>query len=206
MLAALLITIVACDFPPEDFEIVYATWCDTSRYETVDCVYDGDTFYTGACAGDADETFRMLGIQAPELSSADQPEPECYGQEAADLLDELLLGERVRLEFDVECEGIFGRTLVWVFIEDPSPATISRIEQIGGFSDSVFSDTDFSDTESDDASTTINEVLINEVLIRAGYATLYKSDVANNIRHTTRLEDAQDDAEALENGLWRECD
>ena len=193
MLAALLITIVACDFPPEDFEIVYSTWCDTSRYETVDCVYDGDTF-------------RMLGIQAPELSSADQPEPECYGQEAADLLDELLLGERVRLEFDVECEGVFGRTLVWVFVEDPSPATISRIEQIGGFSDSVFSDTDLIDTEADEESTTVNEVLINEVLIRAGYATLYKSDVANNIRHTTRLEDAQDEAEALENGLWRECD
>lgn len=202
MLAALLITTVACDFPPEDFEIVYSSWCDTSRYETVDCVYDGDTFYIGGCGGDADEAFRMLGIQAPELASADQPEPECYGQEAADLLDELLLGERVRLEFDVECQGVFGRTLVWVFIEDPSPATISRIDQIGGFSDSVFGD----DSETDDESTTMNEILINEVLIRAGYATLYKSDVANNIRHTERLEVAEEEAEELGNGLWRECD
>ena len=89
MLAVLLLTISGCAFPPEGFELAYAEWCDTSRYDVVDCVYDGDTFYVGGCGGDADEAFRLLGIQAPELSTDDSSEPQCYGTEAAELLDEL---------------------------------------------------------------------------------------------------------------------
>ena len=198
MFAALLILNIACVFPPEDFEIITDEWCASSRYEVVDCVYDGDTFYLGGCAGESEEDFRMLGIQAPELASGDQ-EAECYGPEAADLLEELLLGERVRMEFDVECEGIYGRTLVWVFLEDPSPTIINTIEQIDGFSES-----DSSDDYEDSSST--SSILINEVLIRAGYATLYKSDVANNIRYSERLETAEDEAEEQSRGLWGACD
>jgi endonuclease YncB( thermonuclease family) len=199
MLATLLITSIACDFPPEDFEIVYSDWCDTSRIEVVDSVYDGDTFDIDE---DETETFRMLGIQAPELSRDPEVDPDCYGPEAEELLRELLLDQQVRLEFDVECLGYFGRTLVWVFIEDPSPAVISRINQIGGFADSVITD----ETESDNDSISVNEILINEVLIRAGYATLYKSDIDKSIRYTERLEVAEDEAEERASGLWGVCD
>jgi endonuclease YncB( thermonuclease family) len=200
MFAALLLMSAACDFPPEDFEILYQDWCDVSRREVVECVYDGDTFYTGGCGGDSDEAFRMLGIQAPELSSPDRPEPDCYGQEATDLLKELILNQQIRMEFDVECTDIYQRTLAWVFIEDPSPATITRIEQLGGFGTVGTG----GDTESD--LTSVREVLINEVIIRAGYATIYRSDIAKNIRYTERLEVAEEEAEAQGRGLWSACD
>ena len=202
MLPAFLLTHVACVFPPEDFEIAYASWCDTARTEVVDCVYDGDTFYLGGCGGDAEEDFRLLGIQAPELSTDEDEDPQCYGTEATDLLEELVLGERVRLEFDVECEGVFGRTLAWVFLEDPSPAALTTIEQIEGF-----------DLTEDSSADTItegeydpDEVLINEVMVRAGYATLYEGEVANNVRYSARLEDAVEEAEEQSRGLWGECD
>ena len=208
MFAALILH-MACVFPPEDFEIVYETWCDDTRYEVVDCVYDGDTFYLGGCGGDAEEDFRMLGIQAPELTVEEpsddaESEAECYGEEAAALLDELLVGERVRMEFDVECEGVFGRTLAWVFLEDPSASTINTIEQVNGFSDEQGTDLDSSDDE--ELSADSDEILINEVMIRAGYATLYESDVASNIRYTDRLEEAEEEASELSRGLWGACD
>ena len=201
MLTAFLLTQVACVFPPEDFEYAYATWCDTARSEVVDCVYDGDTFYLGGCGGDSEEDFRLLGIQAPELSTDNDEEPQCYGTEATELLEELVLGERVRLEFDVECEGVFGRTLAWVFLEDPSPAVISTIEQIEGFDEEI----DTTDTTADDRND-LDEILINEVMVRAGYATLYEGEVANNVRYSSRLEDALEQAEDQSRGLWGECD
>jgi micrococcal nuclease len=201
MLTAFLLTQVACVFPPEDFEYAYATWCDTARSEVVDCVYDGDTFYLGGCGADSEEDFRLLGIQAPELSTDSDEEPQCYGTEATELLEELVLGERVRLEFDVECQGVFGRTLAWVFLEDPSPAVISTIDQIEGFDEEI----DTTDTTADD-SEDLDEILINEVMVRAGYATLYEGEVANNVRYSSRLEDALEQAEDQSRGLWGECD
>ena len=194
MLAALLILNMACVPPEERIELAIPDWCDTPRYEVVDRVSDGDTFDLGGGAGEAEEDFRLLGIQAPELASGEDS-AQCYGPEAADLLEELLLGERVRLVFDVECQGFYGRTLAWVFLENPSPAALNTIDRIDGFP----ADTDIYNSD-------IDSVLINEVMIRSGYATRYQSDVAENKGYRELLEEAEFEAKELSRGLWGACD
>lgn len=58
---------------------------------------------------------RLLEIDAPEV----RPEPECYGDEAADRLVELMPpGSRVRVEADREERDRFGRALLYVWNED----------------------------------------------------------------------------------------
>ncbi|MFT4979359.1 MAG: endonuclease YncB(thermonuclease family), partial [Myxococcota bacterium] len=164
----------------------------TSERVTVECVYDGDTFYVGGCSdSEADDTIRLLGIQAPELRGGDNgEEPECYGTEAADFLAELLEGQTVVLEYDVECTGVFGRTLAWVWLEGTDPAVISMLQELDGLG--MIDDTSY-------------EVLVNELMLRAGYAELYENDVANNIRYDEYLDEAVEDAEEEAAGLWGEC-
>jgi micrococcal nuclease len=53
-------------------------------------------------------------IDAPESTS----EPvECFGANAAALNAALVLGKRVTLDHDVECEDRFGRTLAYVSVD-----------------------------------------------------------------------------------------
>lgn len=176
----------------ERADIIYKEWCQTSVRATVDCVYDGDTFYVGGCSDDsADETIRVLGIQAPELrGGSNGDKPECYGQEAADFLSTLLENQTVELEFDVECTGIYGRTLAWVWLEGSDPSVVSLLEEYDGIG--LIDDSSY-------------EVLVNELLVRAGYAELYESDIADNIRYTNQLEEAAEEAEEEGAGLWGAC-
>ena len=83
--------------PLEDrIDLIYETWCAPPREEVVGCVYDGDTFYTGGCQLSAEEDFRVLGVQAPELGpSSESGDSECYGDEAASFLDDLIMGRSV---------------------------------------------------------------------------------------------------------------
>jgi endonuclease YncB( thermonuclease family) len=193
MLGALAIAMIAGCTPLEErVDLLYAEWCATSERVTVECVYDGDTFYVGGCSdSEADDTIRLLGIQAPELRGGDNgEEPECYGTEAADFLAELLEGQTVVLEYDVECTGVFGRTLAWVWLEGTDPAVISMLQDLDGLG--MIDDTSY-------------EVLVNELMLRAGYAELYENDVANNIRYDEYLDEAVEDAEEEAAGLWGEC-
>jgi len=122
LLPTLLLTAcyqVPVDLPPYQGVPVEATdACAPARNETVACVIDGDTFDISRC-GDEElgERFRLLGIDAPETAKEDAP-AECYANEARDRLRNLIEGQEVLLEFDRECEGTFGRTLAWVFLEE----------------------------------------------------------------------------------------
>ncbi len=120
-----LLVLAACyrvpvDLPPYDgVPITESNTCAPSRVETVDCVLDGDTFDITRCGDDVlGERFRMLGIDAPEVAHEGNP-AECFAQEATDALEDRILGKDVLLEFDITCEGAFGRTLAWVFLVDP---------------------------------------------------------------------------------------
>lgn len=190
--ALFIATLASCTPLEERVDLVYQEWCASSERVTVDCVYDGDTFYVGGCSdSEADATIRVLGIQAPELQGgANGDEPDCYGQEAADFLAELLEGQTVRLEYDVECEGVFGRTLAWVWLEGSDPSVVALLEELDGLG--LVDETSY-------------EVLVNELLLRAGYADLYVGDVANNIRYSDRLDEALEEAEEDGEGLWGEC-
>jgi micrococcal nuclease len=57
---------------------------------------------------------RLIGVDTPE--TVDPTEPvECYGRAASDFTTRFLLGDRVRLEFDVERTDHYGRTLAYVW-------------------------------------------------------------------------------------------
>jgi micrococcal nuclease len=78
-------------------------------------VVDGDTAHVELDGRDV--TVRFIGIDTPESVAPGQP-VECFGPEAADYTSDRLEGDRVRLEFDVEREDRFGRTLAYVWIGD----------------------------------------------------------------------------------------
>lgn len=78
-------------------------------------VVDGDTALI--VIDGSDVRVRFIGIDAPESVAPDQP-VECLGPEAAAFVAERLEGERVRLEFDVEREDRFGRTLAYLWLGD----------------------------------------------------------------------------------------
>lgn len=95
--------------------------CATERDEVVERGEDGDTIKVGA---GGIESVRLLGINAPELEHADLGiEAECYGEESADWMDNLLRGRAVTLRFDAACTDEYGRTLAYVYYTDDDGET-----------------------------------------------------------------------------------
>ncbi len=168
-------------------------WCAPTRTASAACVIDGDTFDLKNCETDVGEDddaerIRMLGIQAPEL--AHESEVECYGQEATDYLRWVLTGRSIRLEFDVECKGVYGRTLAWVFVEgdedDSLHSELDKYNQLGVQEDGSI------------------DLLVNELMVRTGHARLYESE--DEGRYYDRLIEAGRQAAVSNAGLWSECD
>lgn len=76
--------------------------------------HDGDTITL-----EDGRKVRYIGLDTPEVAgrnSADEP----GAREATDRNKQLVVGRRVRLEYDVEREDRFGRTLAYVWIQDAS--------------------------------------------------------------------------------------
>ena len=80
-----------------------------AKSHTVAAVVDGDTIEI-----EDGERVRLIGIDTPETSS---PE-ECWGDEAYAHLASLIGSSKVRLEYDVEREDAFDRTLAYVYTVD----------------------------------------------------------------------------------------
>jgi len=78
----------------------------------VERVVDGDTF---VIAGGG--RVRMIGIDTPETVHPERP-VEPFGPEASAFAKQLLDGNNVRLEFDVQERDKYGRLLAYVFLED----------------------------------------------------------------------------------------
>jgi len=165
-------------------------WCDVPRDEAVACVLDGDTVDVGACGENDGERIRLLGVAAPEIAHEDR-EAGCYGDEAHALLDDLLTGERVRLEFDQQCADIYGRTLAWIYLEGDDRDVLRLLEDLDDLG--IREDGTY-------------RVLVNELLIRAGAATVFRADFADDVRFIDELDDAEDQAESEGLGLWTACD
>ena len=196
--SALLLSLGCVDLD-ERVETVIGSWCANPRSVTIDCVYDGDTVYAGSCERDQSEVFRLLGVSAPEVSS-DSSKGDCFGDESRVFVEELTLGQKVDLQFDVECEGTYERTLAWMVIEvDADDELADTVEDLS--SDDLESSPVVLDIEDDGTLS----VLLNALIIRAGFATIYDEAIAENIRYQNRLEDSMADAEASADGLWTAC-
>ena len=188
------IGLIGCT-PLEDRVVVYGDgWCAPARTETAHCVIDGDTFDLSDCDADlgseADfERVRLLGIQAPEISHGEEAS-ECYGDEATEQLERILIGRSLRLEFDEECLGYYGRTLAWVYVQgeedDPLRSDLDALGGLGVQEDGTF------------------DVLVNEWMVRAGYAKVYEND--GQKRYEDRLSEAQRQAAMSQLGLWGVCE
>lgn len=80
-------------------------------------VIDGDTFVVdnGTKKG---MKVRLIGVNAPESRNYKHKKEEPFGKEASAFMEQLLLNERVKLEFDVESADKYGRSLAYAFLEN----------------------------------------------------------------------------------------
>lgn len=73
-------------------------------------VIDGDTIVL-----DSGEKIRYLMVDTPEITHGLN---ECYGLEARDFNSSLVLGYKVRLEYDVQCTDAYDRLLAYVYVDN----------------------------------------------------------------------------------------
>lgn len=76
---------------------------------TVARVIDGDTVEL-----ESGEIIRYIGIDTPEST---QGADDCYGEEASIRNAELVEGQRVTIEYDLECTDRFDRLLGYLSVE-----------------------------------------------------------------------------------------
>lgn len=81
-------------------------------------VVDGDTIIVTIDGNDV--KVRMIGIDTPESVAPDEYYKENVpeGTVASDFTKELLSGKSVYLEYDVQTEDDYGRTLAYVYLDD----------------------------------------------------------------------------------------
>jgi micrococcal nuclease len=75
---------------------------------------DGDTIHVTFHGQDLD--VRLIGIDTPETVDPSQP-VQCFGEQASRFTHRSLTGRTVRLEFDVERNDRYGRTLAYVWLD-----------------------------------------------------------------------------------------
>lgn len=190
--AAVLLTSTGCynkpDFPP--FEGVpisvnggCADACAEYRVVKVACVVDGDTFAIDDCT--YGERVRMLGIDAPEVSHDGDP-AECYAEAARQELESLINGKYVGLSFDATCEGVYGRTLAYVWLLEAAGDDINA------------SDTGWFHADGE---------LVNKQLLSEGWVNRYdESDLEGDLCYGELLDLAAEAAENAGLGLYSECE
>jgi len=85
------------DYSNYNFKVVY--------------IYDGDTVKLSN-----GEKVRYIGIDTPEMNY-NNPPAEYFAQEAKEYNAKLVLGKKVKLEFDVVKRDKYGRLLAYVYID-----------------------------------------------------------------------------------------
>ncbi len=203
----LLPLLAACEPLPDDLpfpevgaEVPYlsssddgaAAACAPERPDRVACGIDGDTVDLSVCGGDA-ERVRMLGIDAPETAKPGQS-AECGADLAASTLDQVLTGQSVSLTFDRDCEGVFGRTLayVWMDADDAVRALgADDVEEMHALQ---------GDGDDEEA-----PVLINAWMLWTGLARRYDEDWVEPLREGPLLIAAERIARSRSSGVWGAC-
>jgi micrococcal nuclease len=172
----LLLMLTSCN--RYDIPILVNDWCDSPREETVAAVVDGDTIDL-----DGGERVRLLGVDAPEVyyeghddCSSQESMDCCYGLDSEDwLMEAIPAGTKVRLEFDLDCYGIYDRTLAYIWIVDE---------------------------ENPEAEIFINEELLKDGYARVYDSDV---EQAQDIRYLDSFRESQLLAQSNNAGLWGEC-
>jgi micrococcal nuclease len=102
-----------CTMPPKPANLVPAT---------VERVSDGDTVMLRFPDGRRRRT-RLIGIEAPELHIPD------LGQQAAAFAKQLLDGQPVDVEQDVEKRDRYGRLLAYLWLADGSMVNVTSVRE-----------------------------------------------------------------------------
>jgi micrococcal nuclease len=117
----------------------------------VEYVYDGDTLFVhpdGQANADS-EKIRVLSLDAPEVES-DYGEADCYGDEAAAYLAELIEGRVIWMTFDAKCEDEYERTLAYLHVGLEPDGFINRNLLRYGYARTFFWDDGLTATFDDD--------------------------------------------------------
>ena len=162
---------------------------DDLEDQRVACVIDGDTFDIVTCQSGDENRIRLLGVQAPEIST--EP-PECYGPEATAWMEANLGQELVTLTFDADCTGAFGRTLAYVWATGDLYDDLARDRRIEALTDYPFGGEE-------------PAVMLNEVLLRLGWARQYPEEIVGALYYQGRLDAAAAAAAADRIGLYAAC-
>lgn len=113
--AVAVLVLVGCN--PLDREEIYSAYrcrIDDSTH-TVAEVLDGDTIVLDDA--ETGEHVRLLGVDAPEIAhEEDGSSAECWGDESAAYMADLVYGQEVTLKFDAECTDKYDRTLAYVYL------------------------------------------------------------------------------------------
>lgn len=83
---------------------------------TVERVVDGDTVEL-----EGGQRVRYLMVDTPESTGG---KDDCYGQEAKTYNEQLVLGQTVTLEYDEQCEDMYGRLLAYVSVQGQEVNTL----------------------------------------------------------------------------------
>ncbi|MBU1032911.1 MAG: thermonuclease family protein [Patescibacteria group bacterium] len=110
-------------------ELDFIKTSTTQTNATVTKSVDGDTFHATLDNEPGDWTIRMLGIDTPETVHPNKP-VECFGKEASKVLEDLLLGKRIRLESDPQADerDKYDRLLRNVYLEDGTDVNATMVQ------------------------------------------------------------------------------
>jgi len=108
------------------FLLIIPTTSFSEQFNVVK-ILDGDTIILNN-----DERVRLIGVDTTEKSHPLKP-VEFYSKEATEFTKKLVEGKDVRLEFDKEKRGKYGRLLAYVFLLDGTFVNAEIIRQGYGF-------------------------------------------------------------------------
>ena len=106
--------------------LLFSTVCRADSFKVIR-VLDGDTITL-----DNGERVRLIGVDTTEKSHPTKP-VEYFSEEATQFTRDLLEGKEVKLEYDAEKRGKYGRLLAYVFLPDGTFVNAEIIRQGYGF-------------------------------------------------------------------------
>jgi len=99
--------------------VVLVSACGTDRFAPTSVCGAQQGVVTRVLDGDTIEledgtTIRYLHVDTPEMANNSVEEDECFALEAKRLNEELVLGQEVRIEYDLNCTDAYARSLAFV--------------------------------------------------------------------------------------------